>query len=83
LWTDAGVDAVETRSITVQRSFEDFDDYWATIFMGPSVGPRLRAMAPEVLAHLKAVMHAHLPADTDGRITYAARAHAVKGHVHV
>jgi hypothetical protein len=40
-------------------------------------------MAPEVLAHLKAVMHAHLPADTDGRITYAARAHAVKGHVHV
>lgn len=83
LWTDAGLDAVEMRAISVQRSFEDFDDYWATIFLGPSVGPRLRAMAPEVLVHLKAVMHAHLPADTNGRITYAARAHAVKGRVGV
>ena len=28
LWTGAGLDAVETREITVQRTFADFDDYW-------------------------------------------------------
>ena len=81
LWTGAGLDAVETRAITVQRTFADFDDYWATIFLGPSVGPRLRAMAPEALVHLKAVMRARLPADANGRITYEARANAVKGRV--
>jgi SAM-dependent methyltransferase len=81
LWIGAGLDAVETRTITVERTFEDFDDYWATVFLGPSVGPSLRAMAPEVLAHLKAIMHAHLPADTSGRIRYAATANAVKGRV--
>ena len=79
LWTGAGLDAVETWAITVQRTFADFDDYWTTIFLGPSVGPRLRAMAPETVAHLKAVMHARLPADANGRITYDARANAVKG----
>jgi len=81
LWTGAGLDAVETRAITVQRTFADFDDYWTTIFLGPSVGPRLRAMTPEALVHLKARMYERLPADANGRITYEARANAVKGRV--
>jgi SAM-dependent methyltransferase len=81
LWTAAGLDAVETRTIEVRRTFADFDDYWATTFLAPSMGPLLRAMAPEVLAHLKAVMHTRLLDDTNGRITYAARANAVKGRV--
>ena len=42
LWTGAGLDAVETREITVQRTFADFDDYWTTILGGPSVGPTAR-----------------------------------------
>jgi SAM-dependent methyltransferase len=81
LWTGAGLDAVETREITVQRTFADFEDYWTTIFGGPSVGPRLAAMASEDLAILKARMRVRLPADATGRITYSARANAVKGRV--
>jgi hypothetical protein len=81
LWTGAGLDAVETREITVQRTFADFDDYWTTILGGPSVGPKLAAMASEDLALLKARMRARLPADATGRITYSARASAVKGRV--
>jgi hypothetical protein len=79
LWTSAGLDAVETRSITVQRTFADFDDYWTTILAGPNVGPQLAAAAPEPLELLKARMRAILPAAADGRITYSARANAVKG----
>jgi SAM-dependent methyltransferase len=81
LWTGAGLDSVETREIDVQRTFDDFDDYWATILGGPSVGPQLAAMASEDLALLRARMRARLPADAAGRITYGARANAVKGRV--
>jgi len=81
LWTGAGLDAVATREITVQRTFADFDDYWTTILMGPSVGPQLAAMTSEDIALLKERMRARLPADAAGRIAYSARANAVKGRV--
>ena len=81
LWSGAGLDAVETRQITVQRTFADFDDYWTTILGGASVGPKLAAMAPEQVEVLKARMRARLSADATGRITYGARANAVKGRV--
>jgi SAM-dependent methyltransferase len=81
LWTGAGLDAVETRAITVQRTFADFADYWTTVLGGPSVGPKLEEMASEDLALLKARMRARLSSDATGRITYSARANAVKGRV--
>ncbi|HEX4792368.1 MAG TPA: class I SAM-dependent methyltransferase [Humisphaera sp.] len=81
LWTGAGLAGVETRELTVQRTFADFDDYWTTILGGPSVGPTIAAMAPESLAHLKARMRDRLATDSAGRITYSARANAVKGSV--
>jgi hypothetical protein len=81
LWTGAGLDAVETREITAQRTFADFADYWTTILGGASVGPKLAAMASEDLARLEARMRARLPADATGRITHGARANAVKGRV--
>jgi SAM-dependent methyltransferase len=79
LWDGAGLDSVETRVIDVRRTFADFEDYWATILGGPSVGPRLAAMASEELALLKATMRERLPSDADGRIAYSARANAIKG----
>jgi SAM-dependent methyltransferase len=81
LWTGADLDAVDTREITVQRTFVDFDDYWTTILGAPSVGSTLAAMASAGLEVLKARMRVRLPADAAGRITYAARANAVKGRV--
>ncbi len=79
LWTGASLTAVETREIAVQRTFADFDDYWTTIFGGPSVGPKLAAMAPEDLARLKARMRTLLPTNAAGQVTYGAKANAVKG----
>lgn len=81
LWAGAGLEPVETRVITVQRTFADFDDYWMTILGGPSVRPTLAAMASEEIAVLKARMQARLSADASGRITYSAWANAVKGRV--
>lgn len=81
LWTGAGLDAVETREIVVQRPFADFDDFWTTSLMGSSVGPTVAAMASGDAELLKTRVRARLPADAAGRITYAARANAVKGRV--
>ena len=81
LWTAAGLVGVETREIAVERTFTDFVDYWTTVLGGPSVGPSLAAMAPGDLALLKERMQARLPADPSGRITYGARANAIKGRV--
>jgi SAM-dependent methyltransferase len=81
LWAGAGLDSVETREVEVRRTFSDFDNYWATVLGGPSVGPQLAAMSPEDITLLKARMRERLPEDADGRITYAARANAIKGRV--
>ena len=81
LWAMAGVEAVETREITVQRTFADFDDYWTTVHLGPSVGASLHAMASADGAHLKHRVRTSLATDAAGRITIDARANAVQGRV--
>jgi ubiquinone/menaquinone biosynthesis C-methylase UbiE len=81
LWTGASLEAVETREITVLRTFADFDDFWTINMMSPNIGPIVAALAPGDAERLKAGVRARLPADAAGRITYAARANAVKGRV--
>ena len=65
LWAGAGLDRIETREITVQRTFADFDDFWNTMLLGASIKATVAAMTP----------------DHDGPITTGARANAIKGHV--
>ncbi len=81
LWAAAGLEQIETCAIEVERTFENFDDYWSTVRAGPSAAPGLRAAASDVLETLRDRMRALFPTDEHGRITYAARAHAVRGCV--
>lgn len=81
LWSDAGVQSVETREIAVQRIFSDFDDYWATVLGGPSAGSKLAAMKFEDQLRLQSFIRERQTKDANGRIVYNARANAVKGHV--
>ena len=81
LWTDAGLDSVETRKIEVQRTFADFEDFWATAMLGSTIGPTVATMVASDRDQLKTRVRARLPADGAGRITYGAWANAVKGRV--
>jgi SAM-dependent methyltransferase len=81
LWTGAGLEAVETKEISVQRTFANFDDYWTTIRVGPSVNRALAAMTPHDAALLQDRMRSRLPADAAGQIICSARANAIKGRV--
>lgn len=81
LWIGAGLEGMETREITVQRTFADFDDFWTTNLKGSSVGPTVAAMASGDAETLKARVRGRLPADAAGRITCDARANAIKGRL--
>ena len=81
LWRGAGLEDVETRVITVQRTYADFDDYWTIAKGGPSAGGVLAAMTAGQTAELVARLRARLSADASGRITVTARANAVRGRV--
>ena len=81
LWTGAGLAAVQTREITVQRTFADFDEFWSITLLSPSVGPSVASMPSDQVELLKSRVRARLSADNAGRITCAGRANAIKGHV--
>ena len=44
LWADAGIHSIETRQIEVQRTFDDFDDFWTTTLLIPTLHPTFEAM---------------------------------------
>jgi hypothetical protein len=81
LWTNAGLKAVETLEITVSRTFASFDEFWTITRTTPGINSTIAGLSPADVERLKARMQERLPADSDGRITYAARAHAVKGYL--
>src|SRR5215831_11674143 len=46
LWTRARLDQVETREITVQRTFPDFEDFWTISLSAPSMRSLIAATPP-------------------------------------
>ena len=81
LWARAGLDRIETREITVQRTFTDFDDFWGAALLGASIKATVATMTPDQLERLKKAVRTRLAADHDGPITTGARANAIKGRV--
>jgi ubiquinone/menaquinone biosynthesis C-methylase UbiE len=80
LWQDAGLIDVESREITVERSFDCFDDYWTMAMAAPAVAPRLAVWPAERVDELKVRLKARL-GGAAGAFTTQARASAVKGRV--
>src|SRR4051812_27914004 len=81
-WKNAGLESVETQVIRIRTVYSDFDDYWDSnvVPIGPQ-GKLIAAMSPSAIAELRARLHDHLPASSDGRIIYAAFANSIKGRV--
>lgn len=82
LWTAAGLVDVATRSIAVERSFADFEDYWVTSTnTSGSMRPVLAAMTEAEIARFKDTVRASMPSGPNGQVTWTARANAIKGRV--
>jgi len=81
LWSDAGMEGVETRKITVQRTFADFDDFWASSTCAGSVRATIEALSRNEVEIVKARVRAKVLPGAEGRITHSAFANAIKGRV--
>jgi ubiquinone/menaquinone biosynthesis C-methylase UbiE len=82
LWTNAGLEMIETRVIEVTRTFTDFDDLWVSSTITGSIGPTVAGMTPDALSALRERVRSRLPAPAaDGSISYQSRANAIKGRV--
>lgn len=81
LWESAGLTAVATTALDVQRTFPGFDDYWTTVLGSPSAGGTLARLAPAQLQTVQDRVRGRLRIDASGRVTCSGRAHAVRGRV--
>jgi SAM-dependent methyltransferase len=79
LWSNAGIEAVETREISVERTFKDFDAFWSISALGSSVAATLAGMSSSDIEGLRSRVRARLIVDAAGRIKVGARANAIKG----
>jgi SAM-dependent methyltransferase len=80
LWMEAGLDGVETREVTAQRTYADFEEFWTIGLTATTIRATVATMAPDQIEALKQRVRARL-GNTAGRITLSARANAVKGRV--
>lgn len=81
LWREAGLIEVETRQITVERTFGSFEDFWRITLEGSIIGPGIARLAEGDRERLKDRVRAQLGTDAQGRVRCTARANAVKGLV--
>jgi ubiquinone/menaquinone biosynthesis C-methylase UbiE len=79
LWRNASLDEIETREITVRRTFADFEEYWTTSTLAATVRQTIAAMHPSDIELLKERMRGRLSADAEGHVSCVARANAIKG----
>jgi ubiquinone/menaquinone biosynthesis C-methylase UbiE len=79
LFAAAGLDRIETRSIDVCLSYDDFDDFWRS--QTPGYAPMTKiiaAMTDRERMRLMRAVESSLPRGPGGAIAYCARANAIK-----
>lgn len=82
MWRGAGLAAVETTTLKIPVSYPGFDDFWEsnTLPVGPT-GKMIAGLPPETRAAIRDLLREQMRPGPDGRISYEARANAVKGKV--
>lgn len=82
LLVSAGLGDVEGRTIETRLEYDDFDDYWQTnTGLAHAFAEPILEMSETEVEKLKALLREQLPPDSEGRISYIAKANAVKGRV--
>ena len=82
LLVSAGLGDVESRTIETRLEFNDFDDYWTTnTGLAHAFAKPILEMSETEVEQIKAWLREQLPPDSYGRISYIAKANAVKGRV--
>jgi SAM-dependent methyltransferase len=80
-WQLAGLEDVQSRAITVERTFPDFDTLWAITLTGPRLTAVASQITPALMDEIREELREKLGAGGGGPVTLSARANAVKGRV--
>jgi SAM-dependent methyltransferase len=82
VWTNAGLESVETSVIRIRTAYSDFDDFSESnvVPIGPQ-GKIIAGMSATAREELRTRLRDHLPISSDGRIVYDSFANSVKGQV--
>ena len=79
LFAQAKLTDIDSRTIDVTMSFADFNEFWVSQTPGYTpMGKRIAALSEMDREKVIDWVRARLPAGPDGRITYSARANAIK-----
>ncbi len=78
LWQGAGLQQVRTCQFTVQRRFENFEEYWNSAANSSTLRPMFESLPAERLTLWKSNVRQRVQA-TDGPLTVSARVNAVCG----
>jgi SAM-dependent methyltransferase len=82
LFDASGLEDVTSRTIDIQLTFKDFDQFWvAQTALASRTVQAIRNLSESDMERFKALLRERLPTDTDGRIAYTAQANALKGRV--
>lgn len=83
LWRGAGLVDVVSRTITVSRSFADFEDFWASVQIAIGMTQHARPVPEDDIAKIRQRLDERMVRGPDGEICYTARANAIRGRVTV
>jgi SAM-dependent methyltransferase len=79
LWSDVGLDDVETTALEVEASYDDFDDLWTPFLAGfGPAGAYAVSLEPDAQAALREQLRENL-GNPDGPFTLTAKAWFVRG----
>lgn len=81
IWTSAGLADIQSRVLTVSRTFAHFDDYWRTAITSPRIAAAVSRIPAEVLEDLRLAVEESLPSSSDGSVLPQATANAIFGRV--
>lgn len=79
LWSEAGLDDVETTALEVEAAYDDFDDLWTPFLAGfGPAGAYAVSLEPDAQAALREQLRENL-GNPDGPFTLTAKAWCVRG----
>ncbi len=81
LWAGAGLVDVRTDVVRVQRTFDDFDQYFAIAKTGPRIAPAIASMSPDAVAVFRERLRERVAVDAQGRVVVDGAANAIAGRV--
>jgi len=81
LWSGAGINAIESHKISVERKFKDINEYWSITSLTPNIQHIIPNLTTGQIDEVKGILQQQLSTASDGSISQVATANAIKGIV--